>query len=388
MRKIIGFLAAASVLFAISSAFAQEAPKETVRVSGLMYLQWMKEVERPSGGENRNGFDIQRMYLNFMYRIDDIWSTRATVDVGNDGGDGRYQAFLKFGYVQAASDLGFGRLTFQFGLIGTSVLGFVDRVSDWRWLGSNYIDGSALVFHNQGTPGQLSGRNPIFSEDKGQSLDSSADLGAGLSLSVQNLVTLDIQVTNGEGFKKTKEITDSNDGNDDGKAYLAMLSVTPFQGLALAGYYRYCITDDSRGSDNYINYYGGTAAYQFQGVRVGATFLLARVSTMKEADTRAKVAKYRLIDAFLMANMKSLTGVPLLIAGRYVMGATNYARGYAVSGQKAEAAVWAAGLGWQFNDRVRAMAYYEHQTSSSDDIPDADWNDPARNFWIKTEVSF
>jgi len=392
-RKMVFMLAAGLIAVAFTSAIAQpdspagEAPKETVRVSGLMYLQWMKEVERPSGAENRNGFDVQRVYLNFAYKIDDVWSTRATLDVGNDNGkDERYQAFLKYGYVQAATELGFGRLTSRFGLIGTPVIGFIDGQSDYRWLNQNFVNASNLVLHNQeeANMGHLSMRVP--DDIKGQSLDTPADLGAGVNLSMRNLVAFDLQVTNGEGFKRTNDFTGSS--NDDGKAYLAMVTVTPLPGLAVAGYYRYCTTNDAEGADNYVNYYGGSAVYQFQGIRAGISVVLAEVSTMALGGTQATVAQYRLIDAFVMANMKALAGLPVLLAGRYVIGATKYDDGYAANGLEANATVWAAGIGWQFNDRVRAMAYFENQESSSDDIPAAEWNNPARNFWIKTEVTF
>lgn len=360
-----------------------EAPKEAVFVSGLMYLQWIKELERPSEGERRNGFDIQRVYLNFTYRIDEIWSTRATLDVGNDNGtDQRYQAYLKFGYVQAASDFGLTRLTFQFGLIGTSVLGFVDKQSDYRWINQNFIDGANLVLHNQKNPGQLSMRVPDGTI-KGQSLDSSADLGMGLCFSVKNILSVDLQLTNGDGFKKTNDMT----VNDDGKAYLAMITLTPFSGLAIAGFYRYQITDDTARADNYTSYYGTMLVYQFQGIRIGGIFLLAEVSSMAPG-SEPMVAKYRLMDFFIMANMKSFVGIPVLLAGRYVAGATKYKEGYTVNGLTAEATVWAAGIGWQFNDRVRVIAYFENQKSISDDIPSADWSHPARNVWIKSEVSF
>ena len=125
--------------------------------------------------------------------------------MGNDNGtDQRYQAFLKFAYLQAAPDLGFGRLTMQFGMIGTSVLGLIDKQSDYRWLGQNFIDASSLVLHNQkdANVGQLSGRVSYGTGISGQSIDTSADLGVGVSLSVAKIVTVDLQVTNGEGFKK------------------------------------------------------------------------------------------------------------------------------------------------------------------------------------------
>lgn len=378
---------ARTALFAEAVGGTQETLKESVKVSGVMFLQWLKEVQRPGDAENRNSFDIQRAYLNFAYKIDDIWSTKVTLDVANDNGtDQRYQAYLKFAYVQAAPDLGFGKLAFQFGMVGTSVIGLIDKNSDYRWLNENFINASNLVLHNQKSAklGQLSGRTPIAADWSGQSIDTSADLGVSASLAIAKIVVLDVQVTNGEGYKKTNDIS----VNDDGKAYLAMLSITPVEGLCLAGYYRHLVTDDVERDDNYNRYFGASVLYTFWNIHVGASYVMAQVSTMTPP-ANPTVAKYRLFDAFVMANLKSLTGVPLLLAGRYVMGFTKYDEGYGTAdGSEAQSRLWALGTGYQFNDYIRAMLYFEEQNSSSDDIPDADWGKPARHFWLKAEAKF
>ncbi len=378
----------ASLLNAQSAVETQEAPKEPVKVSGVMFLQWLKEIERPSDGESRNGFDIQRVYLNFSYKIDAIWSTRATLDVGNDNGnDQRYQAYLKYGYIQVAPDFGFGKLTVQFGMIGTLVINLIDTYSDCRWLNENFINASNIILHNQKSDknGQLTGRTPIATGWSGQSIDTSADLGVGANLKLAKMVSFDVQITNGEGYKKTNDIS----GNDDGKAYLALLSITPLEGLCIAGYMRHLVTNDSEAGDNYNRYYGLSLLYTFHDIHTGASFVMAEVSTATPPATDQTIAKYRLFDAFVMANLKSLTGVPVLLAARYVVGFTRYDEGYAgANGAEAHARVWAVGAGYQFNNFVRAMLYLEDQHSYSDDIAIAEWEHPARNAWLKVETKF
>lgn len=128
-----------------------------------------------------------------------------------------------------------------------------------------------------------------------------------------------VQVTNGEGYKKTNDIAI----NDDGKAYLAMVSITPLDGLCIAGYVRHLVTNDAEAGNNYNRYFGTSLFYSFRQIRMGASFAMAEVSTMTPPAADPTVVQYRLIDAFVMTNLGSLTGVPVLLAGRYVLDLQN-----------------------------------------------------------------
>ncbi|MBP7582575.1 MAG: hypothetical protein KBA61_00990 [Spirochaetes bacterium] len=354
-----------------------EAPRvEPVKVSGTMYLEWVKTMENRLEAENVNTFRIQRVYLDFRKKIDDVWSARATLDVGNDNGatDTRYQAYIKYAYLQGAFNLGFGTLTAQFGMIGTPVIGLIDSQSDYRWLNQNYIDAAKALLYRQSN---ATGATP------GQSIDSSADLGLSLSLKVASMVTITGAITNGEGYKTGDELA----AGDDGKAMYGMLTVTPISGLFLSGFYMNRVTDDAEAGDNYVNYYGANAIYVFQGIRVGVSYVMAKVSTFAVGDPEAEVAEYTLIDAFIMANLKGFTGMPILLAGRYAMGSTEYAEGYGASnGFTSDVTIWAVGVGYQFNDNVRVMAYLEDQSSSSSDIAAREWDNSNRNFYVKAEA--
>ncbi len=366
-----------------------EASKdEPLKVSGRMYLEWYKTLQNQNdSGENENTFNITRVYIDFRKKIDATWSVRTTLDVGNDSGeasgakDSRYLAYIKYAYLQAQQDLGFGILTAQFGMVGTPVIGLIDDASDYRWLNQNYIDAAKLLlFKQSGVTGGI-----------GQSIDSSADMGLSVSLNVAKMVTITGAVTNGEGYKKTAELN----FHDDGKAFYGMLTVTPIEGLSLAGYYRNQVTRDEgeNAGDNYSRHYGALAIYNFQGIRVGASFTMATISTNGTTPgTDPLVAEYRLIDAFLMANLNSLTGMPILLAGRYAMGSTEYADGYGANdGVSADVTIWAFGIGYQFNNSVRMMAYVEDQKAETSDTAlaaVADWKASNRNFYIKTEARF
>lgn len=380
------FVAAANAQQVTSGS---EAPKdEPLKVSGRMYLEWYKTLQNQNdSGENKNTFNLTRAYLDFRKKIDATWSTRVTLDIGNDNAeavskeDSRYTAYIKFAYLQAQQDFGFGILTAQFGMIGTPVIGLIDDASDYRWLNQNYIDAAKmLLFKQSGVAGGI-----------GQSIDHSADMGLSVSLNVAKMVTVTGAVTNGEGYKKTAELK----YYDDGKAFYGMITVTPIEGLSLAGFYRQQVTRDQgeNADDNFTRNYGAVAIYNFQGIRVGASFTMASISTNGTTPgTDALVAEYRIIDAFLMANLNSLTGMPILVAGRYAMGSTEYAEGYGTNdGVKADVTIWAFGIGYQFNNSVRMMAYIEDQKAESSDAAlasVADWKASNRNFYIKTEARF
>ncbi len=384
----------------IAAANAQEAKapsseaskSEPVKVSGVMYLEWVKSLSNyTDSGEKENTFKVQRVYLNFQKKIDDIWSVRATLDVGSnyvteaetetgdevtvEGLDSRYSAYIKYAYLQAAPNLGFGVLTLQFGMIGTPVIGLIDNMSDYRWLIPNYIDAAKYLLYKQSSATRAT---------PGQSIDNSADLGVSASLALlNNMVTITGAITNGEGYKNADEL----EVGDDGKAMYAMLTVMPIEGLFLSGFYRNEVTNDAESSDNFKNYYGGNVIYVYQGIRVGVSYLMGKVSTLTASATDATVAEYTLLDAFLMANLNSFAGMPILIAGRYAMGTTEHAEGYGASdGFKATVTIWAVGVGYQFNNNVRMMAYLEDQSSTSDDITAREWEASNRNFYIKAEA--
>ncbi|MCX7679815.1 MAG: hypothetical protein N2316_11450 [Spirochaetes bacterium] len=412
--KILLRVVSVFMVFCIYPAFAQEvkapsdAPKdEPLKVSGRMYIEWVKTLENEyDSGENYTSFNLKRVYLDFQRKLDAIWSIRATIDVENnkvsrDGKDDtRYVDYMKFAFLQALVDLGFGTLRTQFGLIGTPVIELIDGQSDYRWINQNYIDAAKAVFFTQALSNTYASDAKFiesFSGSKGQSIDSSADMGVSIALSVEKMVTVTVAAVHGEGYKNTKE-DPSATTSDDGKAFYGMITLTPVDGLSVAGFMRYQILRDNgeNADDNFSRYYGGTILYNFQGIRVGASYVLATVSTCgTTVGEEAKVAEYNLLDVFLLANLNAFTGMPILLAGRFATGTTKYEEGYGnititgigtydFNGKKAKRTVWAVGMGYQFNNYVRFMAYLEDQSSSGD----VEWDGSNRTFYIKSEAKF
>ncbi len=388
LKQLFGVFAAVFALSA-AAAFAQPAAPEAsaaavapttapapsaTTVSGRLYLQWMKELENadPENTRSINTFSIQRAYLTVKHQFDQYWSAVLTLDAGNDGEasgtDTRYRVFVKNAYLQGAWNLGFANVTTQFGMVGTAVIGLIDKVSDYRWLNSNYLDSAKTILATSNTA-------------LGRSIDTSADLGVSVSVAVANMVTLTGQYTNGDGYKQTDESKSSADNY--GHSYLGMLTITPVQGLYIAGYMRQYYHNGVDMDNNLTQYYGGTVAYSVDFIKIGASYILG--SRESGNDTATTKDEYRIIDAFLLANLNQFVGFPVLLAGRYAMGHTELDNGDTV-----DATVWAAGIGYQPHSKIRFMAYYEVLSTETDVDGGTvlDNNNDQKRLYLKCEASF
>jgi hypothetical protein len=383
--KCIAFIA---VLAIAAAGLAQEAKPEEkvpdkpkVEVGGLAYIEWSKELKHSATrtpDENYNTFAIKRVYLDFKKKLDDMWSVRVTTDVGQvdaksdkkyveDGGattskvDSKtngYTVFLKYAYVEAKDKLDFAEYKFNFGMISTPLIGFVDKQSDYRWLEQNYVDQAKTVLY------YLSGTSL-----KGQSIDNSADMGVSLEVSMFNkLLTLTGAYTNGEGYKYADEVK----LGDDGKAYYGMLTIMPIKDLYFVGIYRNQDTNDKI-SDNYNRYMGGGVVYSDELFKVGAMYLLPEVST-KELGQAAVENKYKLFDSWLNIRLDTIISIPVIVVGRYAFGENKDL-------DKSKVTSWAAGLGYHVANGLRAVAYFQNVKSEALDNPD-------RQVFVKTEVKF
>lgn len=125
---------------------------------------------------DKNEFELKRSYLGYSYKIDDNFSTKITFDVGNNSSGSAYTAFLK---IASLSWKPMSNTTLNMGMIGTKNFKFMEK----SW-GRRYIEKSAL--------------------DK-EKWANSADLGVSLDYKVFDNFTIDGQILNGEGYKKTQD---------------------------------------------------------------------------------------------------------------------------------------------------------------------------------------
>ena len=384
MKFFKGLACVAIIAFA-TTAFAQEAkPEEKVpekpklEVGGLAYLEWSKELKHSdtrTPDENTNTFAIKRVYLDFKKKLDDMWSVRVTTDVGQvdsksskkytetgtttsnvESKTNFYTVFLKYAYVEAKEKFDFADVKFNFGMIGTPLIGFVDKQSDYRWLEQNYADQAKTLLYSQA--------------GKGESIDHSADMGLSVEVSMFNkLLTLTGAYTNGEGYKYADEVK----LGDDGKTYYGMATIMPIKDLYLIGIYRNQETNDMV-ADNYNMYYGGGLVYADELFKVGAMYLLPEVSTKASKTAAAVENKYKLFDSWLNIRLDTIISMPVIVVGRYAFGENKDV-------DKSKVTSWAAGLGYHVANGLRAVVYYQNVKSEALDDPDT-------KIFVKTEVKF
>lgn len=131
-----------------------------------------------SAEENENAFkefELKRAYLGYSYTIDERFSTKITFDVGSNSSGSAYTAFLKIASLKwKATD----NLSINVGMLGTKNFKFMEKT----W-GRRYIEKSA--------------------QDK-YKWANSADLGVTADYKISDNISLDAQILNGEGYKKTQ----------------------------------------------------------------------------------------------------------------------------------------------------------------------------------------
>ena len=168
MNKII--LALSTTLLTVLSVTAQEG-KPSVKV----FSNFNYNLTTVEGEAAFKEFEIKRAYLGYQYNFDDKLSAKITFDVGADNGS-VYTAFLKIAALSwKASD----KLTLNFGQVGAKNFKFQEK----SW-GNRYIAKSVQDEHKWA---------------------SSADAGLTTDYKVNNNLSIDGQVLNGEGHKNSQE---------------------------------------------------------------------------------------------------------------------------------------------------------------------------------------
>ena len=168
MKKTILLLSAAFIISFNTSA--QEGSPSVKIFSNFNY-----DI---SAEENENAFkefELKRAYLGYSYTIDERFSTKITFDVGSNSSGSAYTAFLKIASLKwKATD----NLSINVGMLGTKNFKFMEKT----W-GRRYIEKSA--------------------QDK-YKWANSADIGATADYKISDNISLDAQILNGEGYKKTQ----------------------------------------------------------------------------------------------------------------------------------------------------------------------------------------
>jgi len=168
MKKTILLLSTAFIMSLNVSA--QEGTPSVKIFSNFNY-----DISTEEGEQAFKEFELKRAYLGYSFNIDEKFSTKITFDVGSNSSGSAYTAFLKIASLKwRVSD----KLTLNSGMVGTKNFKFMEK----SW-GRRYIEKSA--------------------QDK-YKWANAADLGLTVDYKLSDNISLDAQVLNGEGYKKTQ----------------------------------------------------------------------------------------------------------------------------------------------------------------------------------------
>jgi len=127
-------------------------------------------------GESQPAFELTRVYLGYKYQFSKEISAKANIDVGDpkDGGDFQLTAFIKNAYVAYEKN----NWEVNFGMISTNSFGVQEDFWGYRYLAKSFQDEHGF--------------------------NASADLGMSVAYKFNDVVSADVIVANGEGYKKVQ----------------------------------------------------------------------------------------------------------------------------------------------------------------------------------------
>ncbi len=311
--------------------------------------------------KNNNEFRINRALIDVKYKISDIFSARLTTDADltvtpTAASNAAFHIYLKYAYIEAKKDFGLVALSAAGGMIDTPIIGWIDKLSDYRWISQNYIDNSKAVLNNL-------------------TIDNSGDLGVRASIDLLKYVSLTGSFTNGNGYK-------ANETNSY-KAVSYMATVSPYKGIYFSGFGRNNIDNkyDYTGKKAKTEFYGYLAAYTSDLIKVGFThaFVYNQTVGLTSAFGSALTVPsidvnlypmlkrgYRIIDSWLNFYLGAI--VPearLILAGRVAYGFQARTHQRLLTNidfdKERKTVLYILGIGWQFNKNFRILVGGELQ---------------------------
>lgn len=177
------------------------------------------------------GFNLDRAYLGYNYDFNNNWSAKVVYDMGK-GDDTKLQ---RIGYVKNAElDYKRGSFSLKIGLTGTSQFNYQEKFWGYRYVAKSFQD-----LNKWG---------------------SSADLGLSAAYKFGSLLSADLSVFNGEGYKKLE--------SDNQLQYALGLTLTPIDGFSFRAY-----GEMKAGKDTASQYTASFfAGYKAKAFRIGAEY--------------------------------------------------------------------------------------------------------------------
>lgn len=192
-------LIAAAVLACIGiSAKAQDVKIEEPK--GKAIVQTFGNFNVNFGAGNGRGFDLERRYLGYEYKLGNGLSVKSVMDIGKSGDVSDLQriAYIKNAMLSWKK----GDMTLNGGLISTTQFNFQEKFWGYRYIMKSFQDQYKF--------------------------GSSADLGLSVAYKFADWISADAIVVNGEGYKKIQK--------NNGLNYGLGVTLTPAKGFQIRLY--------------------------------------------------------------------------------------------------------------------------------------------------------
>lgn len=244
MRKLVIL---ASVLSFISlGAWAQE--KKAEEPKGKAIIQVFGKFNTGIDDKHNNlGFELERSYLGYEYKLENGFSIKSVLDVGksSDVTDNNRLAYVKNAMVSWKRD----NFTISGGIIPTAQFEFQQKFYGYRYILATFQD------HYK--------------------FGSSADLGISVAYKFADWVSADAILVNGEGYKKLQK--------NDGLNYGAGVTLTPVKGFQIRVYGS--INERAEDNQENIGNLATFAGYKNDRFSIAAEYnLMTNSSYMADAD--------------------------------------------------------------------------------------------------------
>lgn len=187
-------------------------------------------------GWNINGFEMERAYFGYKYQFDPKWSATVILDAQQGNGTGIEHVFVKNAFAKYHSH----GLTVMAGIVPTVQGTLAESCWGYRYVAKSMYD--------------LNGYG------------NTADLGVYAQYEICDILSADVSVLNGEGFRKIQL--------DNDFLYGAGLTFSPYKGFNLRVYGdvqtdELAKTDTTRGAQKNVQIHAG---YDHKKFRLGADY--------------------------------------------------------------------------------------------------------------------
>lgn len=226
-------LIAAAVLACIGiSAKAQDVKIEEPK--GKAIVQTFGNFNVNFGADNGRGFDLERTYLGYEYKLGNGLSVKSVMDIGKSGDVSDLQriAYIKNAMLSWKK----GDMTLNGGLISTTQFNFQEKFWGYRYIMKSFQDQYKF--------------------------GSSADLGLSVAYKFADWISADAIVVNGEGYKKIQK--------DNGLNYGLGVTLTPAKGFQIR-LYGGLNANAEEGNEDIINM-AAFAGYKNDRFTIGAEY--------------------------------------------------------------------------------------------------------------------